>query len=149
MKRLMPAFAILVLLTCLLAVSSCANRPDETAQNKAQPSSNTQAAPQAAKTGATGTLTANPNPIKVCDGSASGETTLTWTSAGATDLEVRVGKPDGDLFAKTGPAGSWKTGKWVGNGMKFFLQDVSGGKPLTAANTIATLTVNTTTSGCP
>ena len=29
--------------------------------------------------------------------------------------------------------------KWVGNGMTFYLQDVSGGKTLTAANTLATV----------
>jgi hypothetical protein len=68
---------------------------------------------------------------------------------GATDVEVRVSKPDGDLFAKTGPKGSWTTAKWVGNGMKFYLQDVSGGKPLTQENTITTLTVTVTKEGCP
>jgi hypothetical protein len=33
--------------------------------------------------------------------------------------------------------------------MVFYLQDVSGGKALTAANTLATIVANTTTTGCP
>jgi hypothetical protein len=33
------------------------------------------------------------------------------------------------------------TGQWVTNGMTFYLQDVSQGQPLTAANTLATLVV--------
>jgi len=97
----------------------------------------------------TGTLTANPNPIQVCDGSGLGVTGLSWTSGGTTTVELRVGAPNGALLAHTGPAGSANTGKWVGQGTTFFLQDVSGGLPLTAANTLATITVNTTTAGCP
>ena len=31
---------------------------------------------------ASGTLTANPNPIQVCDGSGLGQTTLSWTTTG-------------------------------------------------------------------
>jgi hypothetical protein len=36
--------------------------------------------------------------------------------------------------------GSATTGKWVQNGDKFYLQDVSGQKPLTSANTLAVAT---------
>lgn len=97
----------------------------------------------------TGTLTANPNPIQVCDGSGLGVTGLSWTSGGTTTVELRVGAPNGALLAHTGPAGSANTGKWVGQGTVFYLQDVSGGLPLTAANTLATVTVNLTTAGCP
>lgn len=98
---------------------------------------------------ATGTLVATPNPIKVCDKSGSGVTTLTWTSSGTTNVEVHVGKPDGDLFAATEASGTWTTAKWVSNGLVFFLQDVSGGKALTRENTLATVTVNVTSQGCP
>lgn len=113
------------------------------------PSDSQNTAPAKPKTTATGRLTANPNPIKVCDNTGSGITTLSWTATGTTAVEVRVGKPDGDLFAKTGQDGSWKTGKWVGDGMIFYLQDVSGGKPPTAENTVATAVVNVTAVGCP
>jgi hypothetical protein len=41
------------------------------------------------------------------------------------------------------------TGKWVLDGTKVYLQDVTGGKPLTAEYTIATLTIGVTSAGCP
>jgi RHS repeat-associated protein len=97
----------------------------------------------------TGSITAGPNPIQVCDGSGLGVTTLSWTSTGTSLVEVHVGSPTGALFAQTGPSGTNTTGKWVANGTVFYLQDVSGGLPLTAANTLATVTVGVTTSGCP
>jgi glucose/sorbosone dehydrogenase len=96
-----------------------------------------------------GAIMASPNPIQVCDGSGLGVTNLAWTSTGTTAVEVRVGAPNGGLFSRTGPSGSAATGKWVGNGTTFFLQDVSGGLPLTAANTLGTVTVTLTASGCP
>jgi len=34
------------------------------------------------------------------------------------------------------------TGEWVTNGMVFYLQDATGGKPLTSANTLATFTAS-------
>jgi len=96
----------------------------------------------------TGSISANPNPIQACDGSGLGITNLSWVSTGTTAVQVRVGSPSGALFAHTGPSGGAATGKWVSQGMQFFLQDVSGGLPLTSANTIATVTVNLTTTGC-
>jgi glucose/arabinose dehydrogenase len=96
-----------------------------------------------------GSIMASPNPIQVCDGSGFGVTNLLWNSTGTTAVEVRVGAPNGALFAHTGPSGSAATGKWVGQGTTFFLQDVSGGQPLTAANTLGTITVTLTSSGCP
>ena len=91
---------------------------------------------------ANGTLSANPNPIIVTDGSGLGITTLSWNSQGTTTVEVRVGSPNGSLFAQSN-AGSHSstTGKWVGNGTKFYLQNRSGGLPLTSANTLAAVTV--------
>ncbi|MBV6433425.1 MAG: hypothetical protein IANPNBLG_03603 [Bryobacteraceae bacterium] len=81
-----------------------------------------------------------PNPIPVAAG-APRMTTISWNVPGLESVEVRVGKPDGALFASGGPRGSAKTGTWVNDGMMFFLQDVSGGKPLTRANTLATITI--------
>jgi len=98
---------------------------------------------------ATGTLTANPNPIVVCENSRGGATTIYWTSSGATKVEVRVGAPDGSLFASASQAGSWATGEWVTSRTVFYLQDVSDGRPLTRRNTLATVTVDVTNAGCP
>lgn len=94
------------------------------------------------------TIKAEPNPVRVCDGSGVGVTKLTWASAGTSRVEVHVSSPDGALFAQTAPSGTGETGKWVTEGMTFYLQDVSGGKSLTAENTLATETVKVTTDGC-
>jgi len=98
--------------------------------------------------GKNASITADPNPIRVCDGSAVGVTRLSWTSIGPKQVEVHVGSPDGVLFAQTAPTSSAETGKWVTNGMSFYLQDVSDGKPLTAENTLATTSVKVTNEGC-
>jgi peptidoglycan/xylan/chitin deacetylase (PgdA/CDA1 family) len=90
---------------------------------------------------ATGVITATPNPIRVAAGCGLGTTELCWQVEGAEAVEVRVGAPDGDLFSRSGQAGSAQTGPWVGDGTVFYLQDVSGGLPLAAAHTIATVTV--------
>ena len=150
MKRAIRIVAGLILAAASFGGLSCTNTPSDS-QNKAPANTpaNAPAAPAKTKTTATGKLTASPNPIKVCDKTGSGITTLTWTATGTNAIEVRVAKPDGELFAKAVPDGSWKTGKWVGDGMTFYLQDVAGGKPLTPENTIATLVVNVTAAGCP
>jgi len=98
----------------------------------------------------TGTLTATPNPVQVCDGSGQGVVTLNWTSgAGVSAVEIRKGAPNGPLVKSGGASGSFTTNKWVTNGMVFYLQNVTYGLPLTSANTLATVTVNVTTQGCP
>jgi hypothetical protein len=81
-------------------------------------------------------FTANPNPILT---SPLGVTTVQWNAPTATTVEIHVGSPTGILFAEGGSTGSAPTGDWVTDGMVFYLQDVSGGKPLTSANTLATL----------
>jgi hypothetical protein len=88
-----------------------------------------------------GTITLNPNPIHVSGGSGLGVTTVNWNSFGTSAVQVRVGSPAGAPFAFWGPgAGSETTGMWVQNGETFYLQDVSDGKPLTSANTLAVMT---------
>lgn len=89
----------------------------------------------------TGSITANPNPVQTRDVYGLGKTTLAWHSEKTETVEVRIGSPDGPLLSRTGPLGSATTGTWVSNGMVFFLQDVTDGRPLTLANTLATVTV--------
>ena len=45
------------------------------------------------------------------------------------------------LYGEATSWGSTTTGNWVTDGMMFFLQDVSGGKALEAANTLATVRI--------
>lgn len=82
-----------------------------------------------------GSIKASPNPILNHD-TGLGATTLSWTSKRTAQVEVHVIAPDGPLFSRTGSSGSAETGKWVYNGMVFFLQNTSHGQPLTFANTI-------------
>jgi hypothetical protein len=140
----------IILVLSVVGMLACSKPADQPQPVNSQSNKNTTPTASAKKTTATGTIAANPNPIKVCDGTGSGVTTLTWSASGTSMIEVRMGSPDGGQFARTGPAGGTKqTGKWVGNGAVVYLQDVSEGKPLTSEYTIATLTINTTTQGCP
>jgi hypothetical protein len=94
-------------------------------------------------------IQAAPNPIQVCDGSGLGITTLYYKFLPPVKLvDVRVGSPSGEQLAHSSIELSSTTGKWVNDGMTFYLQDVSDGKPLTPNNTLATVTVNLTTGGC-
>jgi glucose/arabinose dehydrogenase len=97
-------------------------------------------------TAPTGSITANPNPF-VTDSNGVGQTTFAWTSYGTSAVELRVNAPDGNKFANSGPGSfSASTGHWVRNGMTVYLQDVSGGLPLTAVNTLATVRVSAVAS---
>ncbi len=87
------------------------------------------------------TFTATPNPIPA-SGSSVGSTTLAWNAPAAQIIEIHVGSPAGALFTHNNNTGSVTTGNWVTDGMTFYLQDVSNGLPLTAANTLATLTIH-------
>jgi glucose/arabinose dehydrogenase len=96
-----------------------------------------------------GSITATPNPIIVCDGTGLGSTTLNYTSTGATNIEIHLNSPSGTLVPSVGTTGSVVTGKTVSDGTRFYLQNVSGGLPLTSANTLATVRVRVKTNGCP
>src|SRR5208283_3038355 len=87
-------------------------------------------------------FSANPNPIPVGPGAWVGATLLEWSAPGAVTVEIHVGNPTGILFSGGGSSGSAHTGQWVSDGMTFYLQDTSEGKPLVAANTVATLVVH-------
>jgi parallel beta-helix repeat protein len=86
-------------------------------------------------------LTASPNPILLTGAALYGMTTISWSAPDSQIVDLRIGSPDGKLFATVGNRGSIQTGAWVFDGMTFYLQDVTGGKPLTSENTLATLVV--------
>jgi hypothetical protein len=86
-------------------------------------------------------LSASPNPAPPADSTGLVQVTLTWGAPGASQVEIHVGGPGGVLMAGGGASGTTTTGVWVSNGMQFYLQDVSGGKPLTSENTLAKVTV--------
>lgn len=87
-------------------------------------------------------LTASPNPIPVTGGTIVGQTTLSWNAPDAQEVEIHIGSPGGPLFTQQGNRGSIRTGAWVPDGMTFYLQDVTGGKPLMPDYTLATVVVN-------
>lgn len=93
------------------------------------------------------TFTASPNPIPVTGGAIVGTTTLSWSAPGVQEIEIHIGAPDGQLFTEMGSRGSISTGTWVADGMTFYLQDVSGGKPLTSDYTLASVVVHLQRSG--
>jgi hypothetical protein len=86
-------------------------------------------------------LSATPNPAPPASNAGLVQVTLAWSAPGAQQVEIHVGAPDGILMTGGGSSGSATTGLWVPNGLTFYLQDVSGGKPLTGANTLANVTV--------
>lgn len=84
---------------------------------------------------------ATPNPVSVTDGSGLGAVTLTMNDPAVSEVQIRVGAPNGPELYDGSGVGTASTGKWVTDGTIFFLQDVSKGKALTSANTIDTVTV--------
>ena len=88
------------------------------------------------------TLTADPNPIQVCDGSGVGQTTLSWDAPGVSVIEVRIGSPNGTIFTRGNSTGSTATGQWVRDGMSFYLVDAAEG------TTLASVVISFTDSGC-
>jgi len=84
---------------------------------------------------------AQPQHIVQPDHTGLGVTELFWNVGDGVKIEIHVNSPSGQLFAVGEKAGHAPTAKWVSNGMRFFLQDVTNGKPLTAQNTIAIVTM--------
>lgn len=64
---------------------------------------------------------------------------LAWNAPGTTELDIRIGAPDGTTMGTQPRYGTTSTGQWVTDGMMFYLQDISGGKPLSAENTLGTI----------
>src|SRR5438105_6743107 len=87
--------------------------------------------------GTTGSISAKPNPFTP-NSQGLGQTTLTWTSAGTTKVEIHVDAPNGNMLTSSGPGTfSATTGVWVQNGQTFYLQNVSIGLPQ-ACTTVTT-----------
>jgi hypothetical protein len=89
-------------------------------------------------------LVARPAHIIQPNGSGAGSTDLYWTVPDGMAFEVHVGAPNGPLFSTGDKSGHARAEGWVTNGMQFFLQDVSGGKPLAAEYTLASVQVEVT-----
>jgi hypothetical protein len=94
-----------------------------------------------------GSITANPNPIQVTDGSGVGATTLFWSSGQTSAVEVRLGAPAGELLARSG-AGRFSqlTNRSIREGTRIFLQDVSNNQPLTSLYTLGSVILHVTTA---
>ena len=88
-----------------------------------------------------GLIAAEPNPFRP-DSQGQGQTTVSWMTYATSKVEVHLDSPDGPLFARSGPGiFSQKTGEWVRDGTKLYLQNVSRGLALTPENTIAMVRV--------
>ena len=88
-----------------------------------------------------GLISAEPNPFRP-DSEGQGRATVSWMTYATNKVEVHLDAPDGPLFARSGPGiFSQETGQWVRDGTMLYLQNVSRGLPLTAENTIATVTL--------
>ncbi len=89
------------------------------------------------------TLTLSPNPIHVSSPGTPGTTTVTWNAPSAQAVEVRVGGPNGALFAYGQNSGSASTAAWVVDGTMFYLQDAN--KAMTEAGTLAMVVAHVVT----
>ena len=85
-------------------------------------------------------LSASPNPIML-NGAAGGSTTITF-NAPSQMVQLRLGSPTGLLLYQGPGSGTVTTGPYITNGTVIYLQDVSNNQPLTAANTLATVTIS-------
>jgi hypothetical protein len=97
-----------------------------------------------------GTLTAEPNPVAVCDKTGVGTVKLSWTASGVQAVEIRVGTPDGAVLSMAqGAKGNAKTGDWVKQGTTFYLQNATADAPRTLDHTLAKLEItDTVTKPC-
>ena len=87
------------------------------------------------------TFGASPNPIVVTDGTGLGVTTISWSTTKSKSIEIHVNYPAGTMMASGGDSGTADTGKWVKDGMQFYLQDASLPNKTEASATLAVLTV--------
>ena len=97
-----------------------------------------------------GSIRADPNPVQVPhEDSHFGETTLSWIVGRRREIEVHVGSPDGPLLSRGAGSGSVKTGRWVRDGMVFYLQDASDGASAAARDPLDSVVVRLQRAGSP
>lgn len=86
---------------------------------------------------AVGHIRAFPNPaVASARSEGRANVTIRWSAAAARTVEVRLGRPNGPLFSRSGDSGTKPAGEWVSDGMVFYLQNVTGDRPLTFRNTL-------------
>ena len=79
---------------------------------------------------------------RLCCASGPGLRRAELSLQAAQQIGIDAGTGERMEFTQDGNRGSAMTGTWVAEGMTFYLQDVTGGKALTAANTLATAVVH-------
>ena len=94
-----------------------------------------------------GWIRVEPNPILVASHDELGQATISWSATTAVATEVRIGAPDGPLFARAAGSGCETTGRWLRDGLALFLQDASDGRPDSLEHTIANAVVRVNTLG--
>ena len=89
-------------------------------------------------------ILAEPNPIPVCDGGEFGQTIIAWDVTDVVEeVEIRLTSPTGTLMTTGSSSGFQATGRWVRDGMTFFVVNRANGESLDSVS------VNLTTAGCP
>lgn len=95
----------------------------------------------AATAGSNALLTATPNPI-IVSGSNLGSSMICFNAPGVQQVTVTLNAPNGLILTSGSGTGCITTGYYLANGTVVYLQDTSNGKPLTAANTLASLVIS-------
>ncbi len=103
----------------------------------------------AAAEGKSGSIKADPNPIKICNNKSTDKVKISWEAKGTSFTQVRIGTPDGPLFLGDGPKGTSPTGPWVGEGTTFYLQDGSSKTPTLPSYTLAKVVISAVREPCP
>jgi hypothetical protein len=124
---------VFVLALCLIgaACSKPAPEAETPAKSIAPP-------PTPARPGTT--FNATPNPVISSDSTHLVQTSVVW-STNVAHVQVHVESPGGRLFTAGGPKGVVPTGKWVRDGMTFYLQDATAADPNSPSATLASLVV--------
>ena len=127
---------LLAVIVAFIEIGCGKPNPNETSSGTSQtPTSPATTNPRA-------TFRADPNPVTVTDGSKLGVMKLTWSTTATKRAEIHVDGPGGALLCASFETGSCTTGKWVREGMTFYLQDSTVSKPTEATATLAILTAN-------
>ncbi len=75
-------------------------------------------------------LRVSPDPLLVCAPTGLPKVRVAWEVPSDLLVEIRIGAPEGTVFARSRGSGSRDTGNWVTDGMEFFLVDVEAGQVL-------------------